>query len=524
MSTPTIGDWLTEAAARIPTGRGIQIEEETRAYADLAIDAERVATGLLDLGLAPGDRVVVLASAGIGALQAWFGLAKAGLIEVPINPASGPVLLRYYLEQSAAAAIVCDPGFVAVIDELAAGLPELRHRIVLGAPAAPGWRAFADLLAYAPGVLPTIAPTDPAVILYTSGTTGAPKGALLSHRANVNLTRHTVDLMAYTAEDRLYSVFPLYHSNARYTTVMAGIEAGADVLLHRTFSASRFWDICRAYGITAFNYQGAMMSILNKQPVRADDADNPVRVAFGAPCPQEIFAGMERRFGIELTEIYGSTEASIICDMPPSRRRIGTAGTESVNFEVAVVDERDERVPAGTPGEIVARPKKPGWMFDGYFANPTATTDSWRNLWFHTGDRGVLDADGFLVFLDRLKDTVRRRGENISTWEIERVVGEHAEVAHVAAYGVDSELSEEEVMIAVVPAEGARPDLTALLEHCRARLTPFAVPRYVRIVAALPLTPSQRVEKYKLRAEGITADAFDAGAEGPNKQRESGRG
>lgn len=518
----TIGDWLTHSVGRVSAGKGIRIEDEVRTYADLATDAERVATGLLDLGLSPGERVVVLGRASIGAVQAWFGLAKAGLIEVPVNPASGPVLLRYYLEQSAAAAIICDPEFVAVVEGLSSGLPALRQRIVLDGPALPGWRGFDDLLAYAPGVLPSVKATDAAVILYTSGTTGAPKGALLSHRANVNLARHTVGLMGYTAEDRLYSVFPLYHSNARYTTVMAGIDAGADVVMHRRFSASRFWDICREHRITAFNYQGAMMSILHKQPPRSDDADNPVRAAFGAPCPAEIFADMERRFGIELTEIYGSTEVSIICDMPPSRRRVGTAGTESVNYEVAVVDERDERVPAGTPGEIVTRPKRPGWMFDGYFANPAATADSWRNLWFHTGDRGVLDSDGFLTFLDRMKDTIRRRGENISTWEIERVVGECGDVAQVAAYGVDSELSEEDVMIAVVPAAGVRPDPAGLLEHCRARLTGFAVPRYVRIVPALPMTPSQRVEKYKLRAEGVTADTFDVEAE--TMTREASRG
>src|SRR5699024_2584241 len=159
---------------------------------------------------------------------------------------------------------------------------------------------------------------------------------------------------------------PLYHSNARYCSVMTALESGADLLMHRSFSASRFWSTCREHGITAFNYQGAMMSILFKQPERDDDADNPVRAAFGAPCPPEVFEDFERRFGVELTEIYGSTEVSIVCDMPPQNRRVGTAGTGSVNYHVAVVDEDDEPVPEGTPGEIVVRPKAPGWMFAGY--------------------------------------------------------------------------------------------------------------------------------------------------------------
>jgi crotonobetaine/carnitine-CoA ligase len=331
----------------------------------------------------------------------------------------------------------------------------------------------------------------------------------LTHRANVNLARHTVGLMGYTAADHLYSVFPLYHSNARYCSVMAGFEAGARMLLHRRFSATRFWDICRREGITAFNYQGAMMSILDKQPPRDDDRDNPVRVAFGAPCPPEVFSALEERFDLRLTEIYGSTEVSLVCEMPPQRRRIGTAGQESPLYGVAVVDEHDREVPAGTPGEIVARPKKPGWMFEGYEGDAAATVAAWRNLWFHTGDRGVLDEDGFLTFLDRVKDTVRRRGENISTWEVERVLAEHPDVAQVAAYGVASELSEEDVMVAVVPAPGGDLDPVALLAHCAGRLTAFAVPRYVRTVEALPLTPSQRVEKYRLRAEGVTADTYD---------------
>jgi crotonobetaine/carnitine-CoA ligase len=290
---------------------------------------------------------------------------------------------------------------------------------------------------------------------------------------------------------------------------MAAAEAGADLVLDRTFSAGRFWDTCRAHGITAFNYQGAMTSILAKQPPRPDDADNPVRVGFGAPCPPELFADFERRFGVRLTEIYGSTEVSVVTDMPPTARRIGTAGRESVNYTVAVVDERDEPVPAGTPGEIVARPKHAGWMFDGYAGDPGATAAAWRGLWFHTGDRGVLDADGFLTFLDRMKDTIRRRGENVSSWEVERVVAEHPAVGQVAAYGLPSELSEEDVAVAVVPAAGAAVDPAELVEHCRAGLTSFAVPRYVRVLDELPLTPSQRVEKYKLRADGVAPGTWD---------------
>ncbi|MFD4254417.1 AMP-binding protein [Amycolatopsis thermoflava] len=517
----SLGGWLAAVAADPARDDAeVVIEDERVGVRDLDATASRVAGGVLDLGLRPGDRVAVLTPARAASVQAWFGVARAGLVEVPLNPAAGPVALAHCLVTSRVRAVVCAPDAVPLlsraIDQARAGGGDvlLRHLLLLGAGEGPALAGvcttpFADLLAHGSRALPEVDPGSTAVVLYTSGTTGPPKGVRLSHRANVNLARHTAELMGYTRDDRLYSVFPLYHSNARYCSVMAGFAAGARVLLHRSFTASGFWEICRREGITAFNYQGAMMSILAKQPARDDDRDNPVRVAFGAPCPKEVFTRFEERFGVRLTEIYGSTEVSLVCEMPPGRRRIGTAGQESPIYTAAVVDEVDRPVPAGVPGEIVVRPKKAGWMFDGYEGDPGATVEAWRNLWFHTGDRGVRDEDGFLTFLDRVKDTVRRRGENVSTWEVERVVAEHPAVAQVAAYGVASELSEEEVVVAVVPAPGAEVDPAALADHCRGRLTAFAVPRYVRVVDALPLTPSQRVEKYKLRAEGVTADTWD---------------
>ncbi|WAC56590.1 AMP-binding protein [Gordonia sp. SL306] len=502
---PSIGDWLALCADRPST---LTVDGVATTVADLDAAASRGAAGFTALGLTRGDRVGVVMKASVSALQAWFSIARAGLVEVPLNPGTGPALLEYCLEHAAVRVVVCDAEFACLIREIAGRVDSI-ETVIVAAGSAGDPDDFATLMATEPIELKPVDPRSSAVILYTSGTTGPPKGVLLSHRANVNLARHTVGLMSYTSADRLYSVFPLYHSNARYCSVMAAIDAGADVVLHRTFSATRFWDICRDEKITAFNYQGAMMSILFKQPPRPDDRDHTVRAGFGAPCPTEIFADVQERFGIELTEIYGSTETSIVCDMPPARRRIGTAGTESVNYHVRIVDADDEPAGPGEVGEIVVRPKRPGFMFDGYDARPEATVDAWQNLWFHTGDRGIIDADGFLTFVDRVKDTIRRRGENISSWEIERVVADDADVLQVAAYGVASELSEEDVVIAVVPAPGVRVDPAALVARIDGQLTSFARPRYVRIVDALPLTHSQRVEKYRLRAQGITADTWD---------------
>jgi crotonobetaine/carnitine-CoA ligase len=257
-----------------------------------------------------------------------------------------------------------------------------------------------------------------------------------------------------------------------------------------------------------------MMSILHKQPPRDDDADNPVRLGFGAPCPPEIFADFERRFGVRLTEIYGSTEVSIVTDMPPWDRKIGTAGNESENYQVAVVDALDEPVPTGTTGEIVVRPKKPGWMLDGYHRMPEATASSWRNLWFHTGDRGHLDDEGFLTFVDRVKDSIRRRGENISSFEVETLVLQHPAVSEAVAVATPSPVGEDDVWVLVRLRDGAALTPEDLLMHCAAVMPYFMIPRWLDVVDDFPRTPTAKVEKYKLRADGPGATSWDREAHG----------
>ncbi len=208
------------------------------------------------------------------------------------------------------------------------------------------------------------------MILHTSGTTGPPKGAVISHESALHLTRHLVWLMDYTPDDRLYTAFPLFHNNAKYTSVTAAMECDGSLVMQQKFSVSRFWDICRREGITAFNYMGALLMMLMKQPERLDDADNPSRIAFGAPCPVEIWEDFEERFGVSLVEVYGMTEAPIACENRLDDRRIGAAGKESMSYEVRIVDENDQPVPAGETGEIVVRPKRPHIMFDEYYKRP----------------------------------------------------------------------------------------------------------------------------------------------------------
>ena len=518
----TMGDWVRERAWRHGDRIALDIAGEQRTYRQVDTFSDRMAAGLAHVGIGPGSHVCTMSKNSVQSIDVWFALCKLGAVEVPVNTANRGASLQYLVDQSDAQTLVVDEEYLDRVAVVAADLPGLRHVIVVsegrGAdvalPAGISVHDLADLYRDEEPPRPTVDQYDPNVIIYTSGTTGPAKGVVLCHKANLALARHTVALMGYTEADVLYTAFPLFHINARYTSVVAAMECGGRLVMDQRFSVSRFWDTCRAKGITAFNFQGALLLMLFKQPPKPDDADNPVRVAFGAPVPPEICYEFAKRFGVRFAEVYGMTEVANTVENRLDAYRSGAAGTESCRFEVRVVDEQDRFVPAGVAGEIVVRPKEPGIMVTEYYKMPEATVRAFRNLWFHTGDRGRFDEDGYLYFLDRMKDAIRRRGENISSWEVEKVASAFPAVLEAAAYGVASELSEEEVMIAVVRRPGHEVDVVALLEHCVDNLAHFAVPRYVRFVDELPKTPSQRVEKYRLRAEGVTADAWDREAHG----------
>ncbi|MEQ8716877.1 MAG: AMP-binding protein [Acidimicrobiales bacterium] len=518
-----IGPWVRQKADRNGDKVALEIMGERRTYAQLATDAARVASGFTgELGLVAGDHVASMMKNSIPSVDLWFGLTTAGVVEVPINNANRGDTLSYLLRQSRSAAVVVDEEFLDRVAQLAPDLPELRHVVVHregdeGTPVLPDHVTLHELPSlYGEGTYPEpdLALSDTAVIMYTSGTTGPSKGAMLSHEANLSLARHTAWLMGYDSADHLYSAFPLFHINARYTTVLAAMAADASAVMDQRFSASTFWDMCRERGVTAFNYMGALLTILWKQPERADDADNPVRYGFGAPTPAELWEPFEERFDLRFTEIYGSTEVANTIQNPVWERKVGRAGRESPTYHVRVVDEKDRPLPAGEAGEIVVRPKKPFVAFSGYYEMPDKTVESWRNLWFHTGDRGRFDEDGYLTFIDRMKDCVRRRGENISSYEVESIVNTHEAVAESAVIGVSSELSEEEVMVCVVVKEGHTVSEVDLLDWCSPRMAHFAVPRFIRWMDGLPKNASERVQKFRLREDGVTDDTWDREAHG----------
>jgi crotonobetaine/carnitine-CoA ligase len=522
-----IGDLVAHRAARRPDHEIIRFVDETLTYGRLDDDANRLASSLAGLGLTQGGACAVQLPNSARFVVTWIALARLGVVEVPISTSLRGDLLAHQLRTAGATVAITTGEWASRFAAVAHEVPTLRAVIVTSAGDAEvdtgqlGVERFDDLVAAGRAVPPDVVVRahDPAVVLFTSGTTGPSKGALRSHRSNTVLARTGIDLMGYTAGEVLFNAFPLFHANARYNTVLAAMTVDGRVVLRDQFSVSSFWDTCRVEGVTAFNYMGAVLMMLHKQAPTENDADNPVRRAFGAPAPVEIFDDFQRRFGVQLVEVYGSTELGIATMNTVEEFRLGSCGRAAPSYQIEIHDEHDEVCPPGTVGEIVARCRQPFAMFDEYVGMPEATVAAFRNQWFHTGDRARIDEDGYVFYVDRTKDCIRRRGENISSWEVERTIATFGPVAEVAVIGVPSELTEEEVMAVVVPKPDQVVEPAALLDHCQERLPRFAVPRYVRIVTELPKTPSQRVEKYKLRADGIAADAWDRVAHGYEVRR-----
>lgn len=519
------GPWVVSAliadrARRFGDDIAVSFADSTTAtYRDLADRSAVVAGMFADLGVRPDDRVATMLDPGPTYLETWFGSAWCGAIEVPINTDFKGSFLEHILRESGASVLVVDARWVERLARLE--LPELRHVVLVGdAPAELGVRRFDvaqfDDLVDAADPLDRVdrSETDIVYVMYTSGTSGPSKGAVHSNRSALWNAFAWLDVLQLGDDDIAYSMFPLFHVTARSAVITSTFWAGGSVALRHGFSVSRFWDDIRQSRATFFAYMGSVVHLLWSSEPHERDAEHRVRVAFGAAAPPEIIDGFERRFGLGLIEVYGSTELGLATAPLPGERVSGTMGRTCPHLELQIHDEIGLPMPVGVDGEIVARPRSPQAIFQGYWCNPEASVAAFRDLWFHTGDRGFIRDDGNLVFVDRMKDTIRRRGENISSFEVERAVQRHGEVAEAAAYALPSDVAEDEVALAVVLTPGAVPDAAALVRFCIDELPRFAVPRYVRFVPSLPKTPSQRIQKYKLRGDGVTTDTFDRVANG----------
>jgi crotonobetaine/carnitine-CoA ligase len=496
----------------------ITSRDGARSFAQLAEDAARVCGGLRSLGVEPGDRVATMLRSDLGYLGPWFGSAWAGAVEVPVNTDYKGEYLAHVLRQSESSVLFVDGAWLDRLRGL--HLPHLRVAVVHGdrdyaSPSGLSVVHYDDLITSPPAERTPREETDLAYVLYTSGTSGPSKGVMQSNRCVfVTNVLPWLSLLGISSDDVAYSMFPFFHGTGRTAIVTTMLHAGGRTVLRDRFSVREFWPSVHEAGATIFPYAGAVIGLLAAQPPAPDDRDNPLRVGLGGGAPQALIEEFEERFDLRLSEIYGSTELGAAVASPVGKRKRGTHGVAQSHVVVEIHDAAGRPAGSGVPGEIVARPTLPSGIFAGYWGDPEATVGAFRDLWFHSGDRGVMDDEGCITFIDRIKDSIRRRGENISGFEVERSVNAHDGVLESAAYAVPSALTEDEVMVAVVAHPGVAIDVEELFAFCIETMPRFAVPRYVRFVDKLPKNPSERIQKYILRAEGITEDTHDREALG----------
>jgi crotonobetaine/carnitine-CoA ligase len=482
----------------------------TRTYGEMRDAAARAAATLRDAGVTAGDRVAILCPNRIELLDVILGCAWSGAAAVPINTALRGAQLAHVLANSEARLFVIDPAIAGALEHVERP-PRLEHVRVLDSASSELPERWAGArLAPACDELPagTVDPGDTMVILYTSGTTGAAKGVRCPHAQLYWWGVINSEVLSLSADDVLFTSLPLFHTNA-INSFFQALVAGATYAIEPRFSASRYWSMARDHGATVTYLLGAMIGMLQAQSESPADREHTVRLALAPATPAPLHKPFRARFGVALVDGYGSTETSHIIGRPDDEQRPGFLGRAVNDFEVNVVDEHDLAVAAGVPGELVVRGRHPFSLATGYHAMPEATVAAWRNLWFHTGDQVVRDEDGWFRFLDRRQDTIRRRGENVSSVEVERVLLEHPGVDAAAVFPVASELAEDEVMAAIVPARGAQLLPAELMAHCEPRLAYFAIPRYVELVSTLPLTENGKVTKRPLRERGVTAATWD---------------
>ncbi|ROO60606.1 crotonobetaine/carnitine-CoA ligase [Micromonospora sp. Llam0] len=460
----------------------------------LTAESERIARLLASarLGLRPGDPVVTCLRPGPTLVHVLAGVARAGLVEVPLAEGTPPGAWRAAGARMAVlgtAALAADPGLARVA-------PVIRTVDDGGGPG--------DLDELPAGPLRRLpGPGDPAVVLSTSGTTGRPKGVILPHFAGVRHARRVSDSMAYGPDDVLYNAFPWNHVNIRHTGLFAALVSGARLLAVPRFSASAFWTLCREQQVTAFNFMGAVAAILLRAPVDPQDRDHRVTRAYGGPAPQWLAERFRDRFGVELIEAYACTELGDVASNRVGDVVPGTAGHPLPEYDLQLRDATGASVPSGATGRITVRARHPHISTLGYRGAPDPVPE-----WIATGDLGRLGPDGRLTFCGRHDDVVRRRGENLSAWDVEAVVAAMPGVGEAAAVGVDSEFTEQDLLVAVVPAD---PRVTAQDVHawCRERLPRYAWPRYVAVLDELPRNASSKVSKPALRAPAVLSVATD---------------
>lgn len=495
----TLTDKLTHQARVRPDAPAIVFDDMSLTWGELCDLSLRASSFLRRHGIGKGDHVALLCGNRPAFLVAWFGLANIGAVTVSLNTGLVGEGLRYSVRQCEAKAVLVER---SLLEAKRADLePALEGRTVIV------FDGEADLFAAARGEVPD-APyeglgSDPMSIIYTSGTTGLPKGVLNCHAAFLSSGRWMSRYLDIVESDRIMVFLPLFHTNPQMYAVMSALEVGCTLVIRPKFSVSTFFEDAKRFGCTMFTYVGTVLAMLMARRSEPN-FDHSLTRCVGGGCPQEVWRAVEERFGIKPHELYGMTEVGgWVTGNSREAYRFGSCGTARPDVEVRVVDGEDTPVPPGTPGEIVVRPKEPFTLLLGYWANEKATWEASRNFWFHTGDAGLMDEDGYLYFLGRLKEIIRRGGENISPFELETALLHHAEIEDAAVVAVPDPIFGEEIKAVIVARRPFAPgEVRAFL---KGRVADFMLPRYVQFVSAIPRTETQKIQRRALQenADGV---------------------
>lgn len=499
---------LRERATAHPDEVWLKWKDVGWTWREVLSTIQRAANGWLDLGVRPGDRVAIMLPNCPEFIWAYFGLLLVGAGPVPVSTAQRGATLRHILGDSGVTAIIVGEDLREILASVRGDCPRLRRAVVVGGRAGGGIDWDVARLLDAPDTEPVVTvdqAASGAALLYTSGTTGPPKGVVTT-RYDAGPIGVLLGASGVKPGETMYTPLPLFHGNALFVSMTGSILLDARFALGERFSASRFFDECRRYEAVEFNTLGGMVSILLKQPQRPDDGDNPVRVVLSAGCPPDRWETFERRFAVHIVEWFGMVDAPGV--LVNTEGKVGSMGKPVAGVEFAVVDDEGEELGPDRVGELVFR--HPGGRLTSYHGLPEATERAYQGGWFHSGDLASYDAQGFFYYRGRKKESIRRLGENISAWEIETVVNAHPQVQESAAHAVTSGLGEDEVKLVVVPRPGEHLDPHALLGYCVGKMARYAVPRYVELVDELPKTGTQRVHYAALKERGITPATWDS--------------
>ena len=514
----TVTAVLSRAAEQFSERTFLDFQGDKYTYGEVDKKATQLAHGLLERGVQDGDRVGSILDSNLDAVLLWFAVNKIGAIHVPINTAYKGEFLRHQFASAGCRLMVAEGDYAQRVLDVSSGLPEGELMLVRGEPVDGNSDLRTELFSEAyhnntESIEDNNKPSDLCMFIFTGGTTGPSKACMISHNYACNLARQVLKRDSRTKDEVNWTPLPLFHMNATAGSILSCMMVGAAVSIFPRFSVSGFWHDVERSGASVVNLLGAMIGFIAHAP---DDESSKryfgkLKAVRGAPFPPELQDLWKTRFGVKYagSNGYGLTEAARVTSLPDGvAAPPGSSGRINEDFDVRIVDDDDIELPAGQPGEIIIRPRHPNIMFDGYWNQPKETLEVMKNLWLHSGDIGKFDDDGFFYFVDRKKDYLRRRGENISSFEMEATLKAHPLIDEVAVHAVLAD-SEDEVKATAILVKGAKLDEEELCRWCVDRMPYFAVPRFIEFRTDLPRSPLGRVLKYQLRDQGCTPETWD---------------